>query len=416
MRRIKAYLSCLGCFFFLSLGAVAPSLDSLLPTLRSLEDQHFRVLVEGNNRFAFEFYQDLKSQTGNLCFSSNSILNGLGMAASGAKGKTAQQFQDTFHYSLALLLLFREMNDFLHSPHVSKNASQIFSANALWLDSSLPILPIFKNALQRNFQASLQPVDFAHRLTLSIQTINQWTAKQTQSKIHHVLLPQDVASDTQMVVTTASNVQGEWMQPFDQIKTKRLPFHLSAQRTVMTSMMQNISNYMLKKGERWDLLILPYKEGEQGSQLVMGIFLPKEGVLLNEIEDHLNWDNWKQWKQQAQMQLVALTLPRFRFEKRLNLESGLKALGLSIIFTPEADFSGITTAKNIFIDKAVHKTLIQVDEKGSGISSISRVDRKPIEEARNENPYEFIADRPFVFIIWDQKIDAILFIGRVTYP
>jgi serpin B len=109
---------------------------------------------------------------------------------------------------------------------------------------------------------------------------------------------------------------------------------------------------------------------------------------------------------------VTLTLPRFHIERGIDLESLLKSMDLNIIFTSEADFSGITGQKGVPLDQALHKTSIRVDEKGTDVL----VGMKPAEHGKGKNPYEMVADRPFVFMILDQKTDSILFIGRLSLP
>lgn len=58
------------------------------------------LLVEGNSAFAFELYQALKGEEGNLFYSPYSISLALAMTYAGARGETAQQMAD----ALQLLL------------------------------------------------------------------------------------------------------------------------------------------------------------------------------------------------------------------------------------------------------------------------------------------------------------------------
>ena len=76
-----------------------PSLATLSPS----EERFSQMVVDGNNRFGFDFYQTIKNQPGNICFSPYSIASGLAMAASGAKGETSHQLQRVLRYSLSLL-------------------------------------------------------------------------------------------------------------------------------------------------------------------------------------------------------------------------------------------------------------------------------------------------------------------------
>ena len=59
------------------------------------------LLVEGNTAFAFDLYQALREQDGNLFYSPYSISLALAMTYAGARGETAQQMADTLHFLLA---------------------------------------------------------------------------------------------------------------------------------------------------------------------------------------------------------------------------------------------------------------------------------------------------------------------------
>jgi serine protease inhibitor len=408
--RIMRIMSILGCLFSFCLWGQQQNSQAPLSTLSESEIAYFQKLVEGNNRFAFDLYQQVKQQPGNFYFSPYSIVSGLGMLAIGAKGETANQLERTFHYSSALLLFIGDLNASLQKS--SKNGKQVFLANALWLDKSLPVLPSFKQTLLSNFRTTVQSTDFAEHLSQSIQQINQWVEKQTNNKIYNMVVPQDVTTKSRLLLTTGAYLRGAWGNSFNPTLTKRLPFQITPQRTMSTEMMQMTANYPLWKGEQGDLLVVPFAQESEGAQLAMAILVPKKELSLNELEKDFTWENWQQWKGKLQNQEVTLTLPRFHIEKGLDLESLLKGLNLNLLFTSEADFSGITGQKGIPLAQALHKTSIRVDEKGADVL----VGMKTGRAATDKTPYEVKADRPFIFMIWDQKTDSILFMGRLSLP
>lgn len=410
--RCKHCLLAFVCFFSSFCHGDNEPAPPSLPTLSPSEERFFQMVVDGNNRFGFDFYQTVKNQPGNLCFSPYSIASGLAMAASGAKGETAHELQRVLRYSLSLLPLIGDLN--AQFSNASKTGSQVLLANALWIQKELPLLPSFKLTIEHEFRSTLQIIDFAKEAGRSVQTINQWVSQQTQRKINNLVNSQDVTSQTRLLLTTALYLKGAWAYPFDPKQTKRLPFTITPQRSFMANMMHTTSRYSLWKGEKWDLLEIPYLQGEEGGQLALAIFLPKN-TPLGELEENFTWENWKQWLSQQQMQSVALSIPEFRIEQRFDLSNGLKAIGLSLPFTPQADFSGMTEKSHLFLNKALHKTFIKVDERGSeGAASPLSFNQKSAGEA--EAPYEFKADHPFLFLIWDRKTNSILLMGRLAIP
>ena len=57
-------------------------------------------LVTGNNAFAFDLYQAIRAENGNLLYSPFSISQVLAMVYAGARGETAQQMATTLRFAL----------------------------------------------------------------------------------------------------------------------------------------------------------------------------------------------------------------------------------------------------------------------------------------------------------------------------
>jgi serpin B len=85
-------------------------------------------------------------------------------------------------------------------------------------------------------------------------------------------------------------------------------------------------------------------------------------------------------------------------------------MGMKDAFTPNADFSGMSPGLYISIVK--HKAFIEVNEKGSEAAAATAVVMtKSVFRMPN-----FTANRPFVFLIRDNKTNSILFIGSILNP
>jgi len=64
----------------------------------------------------------------------------------------------------------------------------------------------------------------------------------------------------------------------------------------------------------------------------------------------------------------------------------------------------------LFVEYVDHKAVIEVDEKGTRAAAVTIIS---IGKSAYERPKEFIADRPFFFVIRDEKSGMILFMGKV---
>ena len=106
-----------------------------------------------------------------------------------------------------------------------------------------------------------------------------------------------------------------------------------------------------------------------------------------------------------------VSLPKFRFSDDHGLNQVLKAMGMSSAFSHDADFTPMTDRGGMAIDSVIHKTFIQVDEKGTEATGATAVGMR-----KGFTQTSLVLDRPFLFIIADQGTGSILFIGKVAHP
>lgn len=406
-------------FFALVLCAEVSGATLPLPTLSENEAPYFKKLVDGNNRFSLNLYRHAsRVQSGNIFFSSYSIATGLGMASIGAQGETERQFRETFHYTTPLLLLVGDLDRFLKKGGVrqTENVGQLLQANALWIDKDIVPLNSYHQLLKQDYLTSLQVADFTHQLGQSVQLMNRWMAQNSGGKIRGGVSFQDVPLGSQMVLTTAASLKGQWLYPFDRTKTKKSPFYITPQRPWDVQMMKNTEHYLLWNGKQWDVLTVPFELEAEGTEFAMTILLPKEGFELVEVERGLTWENWEMWRKEAVSRFVELTLPAFHIDNRLDLDPLLKGIGLTKVFNSEANFRGLTQEKGFYLNSATHSASIELDEKGAGLRGVGLFSRKAPPKIKGGTAYPFTVNRPFIFIIWDQRTETILFIGRLAFP
>jgi len=113
-------------------------------------------------------------------------------------------------------------------------------------------------------------------------------------------------------------------------------------------------------------------------------------------------------------QQVNLTMPKFEFESEFSLKKILTAMGMPVAFSADADFSGMTGNRDLFIDDVLHKAFVSVDEAGTEAAAATAVIMTLT--AVPAPPVEVTVDRPFIFLIRDIETGAILFVGRVVNP
>ncbi|MFO7743244.1 MAG: serpin family protein [Anaerolineae bacterium] len=376
-------------------------------------------LVEGNTAFAFALYRRLVEQEGgkNLFYSPYSISLALAMTYAGARGETEEQMAEALRFKLPqedLHPAFNALDQELAqrgegAEGKDQEGFRLNIANAIWGQEDYEFLSTFLDVLAENYGAGLRVLDFATAPEESRVAINDWVSEQTEGKIEDLLRQGVITRLTRLVLTNAIYFNAAWADPFEEESTEEGAFRLLDGSEVSVPMMRQTESFGYAEGGDYQAIELPY----DGHELSMVIVLPEEGEL-EAFEDSLDAERLDAILKARERRQVALTMPKFEFEAQFSLAQTLAALGMPQAFTPDADFSGMTGARDLFISEVVHKAFVSVDEAGTEAAAATAV--VMVESAMPEEPVEMTVDHPFLFLIRDIESGAILFVGRVVDP
>jgi serpin B len=397
-------------------GTAKGALQSDKPRLTSdATDAETAELVVGNSAFAFDLYQRLREeQDGNLFYSPYSISLALAMTYAGARGETEQQMATTMHYTLPRERLhpaFNALDTALTSYGDDKDedAFQLNIASAIWGQEGYKFLPTFLDTLAENYGAGLRTLDFVNKTEAARQTINDWVSDQTEEKIQD-LIPKGMLDPlVRLVLTNAIYFNGKWVLPFEKSNTHDEPFTLLDGSTVSVPMMSQIGNFKYAEGNGYQAVESPYRD----SSVAMLFILPEAGRF-EEMQGTFSAESVTAITEDLTPQQVRLFVPKFTFESEFNLSETLIQLGMPAAFG-NADFSGMTGNRDLFISDVVHKAFVAVDEEGTEAAAATAVIMKK-GAPMIEDAILMKLDHPFLFLIRDNDTGTILFIGRVLNP
>ena len=217
---------------------------------------------------------------------------------------------------------------------------------------------------------------------------------------------------TRLVLTNAIYFKGNWARQFKEDRTKEAPFTLSNGQKVDVAMMNQTAEFKYMETEDFQSLELPYVDNE----LSMIILLPRESDGLYEFEKTLTVENLSNWLGKLGKRKVIVSVPKFKMTSQFGLASVLKSMGMTDAFVPNvADFSGMNGERDLFISAVIHKAYVDVDEQGTEAAAATGVVVGITSVGPIETPV-FRADHPFLFLIRDNHLGSILFIGRVMNP
>lgn len=413
MRRLEAFAAALiavaSCFF-----------QNTLQANEEEEERKEEKLTRSINDFAFSLNLQLVSDpTANVLFSPYSLFSTLSLTYAGARGNTAAQIAKALSLQVDVKELANQAAKLQKQliPAKGEKSYALRSANALWLDRDSYILSDFRYLAQNQYGAKVESVNFAEE-EKSISIINEWTSNQTEGKIIGLLQQGDISSSTRLLITNALFFEGNWQKPFDPQNTKAYPFSTDGTSSTPILMMDQTSLFSYYENETLQMVALPFiGKTNAGSNIACVFILPETGTTLASLNKTFSSFSFKQWMEGLDQRAVHVRIPKFTLTSRNVLNDVLSSLGIQEAFTAKANFSGINGMQDLFLSKVIHQAFFLIDEKGAcaaaaSAAAVNVTAVKPSEEI----PFEFIADRPFIFALVDMQSKALLFLGNFSIP
>ncbi len=356
------------------------------------------------------FSQIAPSSSTNVCFSPFNIAACFAMLIEGADGDTRKLLMDAFHLPKNFQSEFKD-----HSKAIKHAQSTIRSAHSIWASNKVRLDDDYLFYVKRMFKnAKVESTDFGSLDV--VKKINQFVNKKTRGLIPEVLSALNI--NTLLVLVSVLYFKGQWCHPFKQSLTTPRPFHLldNNAEVQVPMMAQTLERYEFTRQPTFSAISLPFS----GRDTSMIFILPKDNTTseLNRMcstefltEFFAHKYSW------MRSQLVDVTIPKFKFECEFDLTTLLPSLGVTDAFSTAANFSKMTKSGTpVYVNTAVHKTFISVDEKGCEAAAATAVCLLEFGIKKPQQFETFYADHPFVFILYHQVTQQVLFIGRVVDP
>jgi serpin B len=371
-------------------------------------------VVNANNQFAFELYSKYKDEyrDDNIFFSPYSISTALAMTYEGARGKTSGEMQSVFHFpenSDVRRPAFAKIYNEINKKEKGKQY-KLHTANALWAQKDCQFLNEYFGTTEKYYRGKVTNLDFRSEPEPSRITINNWVEDQTNDKIKDLIPSGGICPLTRLVLTNAIYFKGTWVLQFNKNKTREADFGVSPTKTVKAEMMSltgEKAKFNYAETAHLQILEMPY----EGEELSMIVLLPKEDTL-DKLEQSLTVEKLNEWRGMLQKERVDVYMPKFKFETKYFMAQDLAEMGMPSAFTGEADFSGMTGKRDLYISQVIHQAFVEVNEEGTEAAAATAA----IMEEGAVMSKVFRADHPFIFIIQQKDTGNILFLGKVVDP
>ena len=358
-----------------------------------------------------------KNKTENYLISPYSIEMALNLLKEGANNNTLTEIEN--------LIGSRNINDLTIKDRIEV-------ANAIFIKEKYKknILDTYTDTIKTKYNSEILYDEFK-----TPKVINDWVNKKTNGMINNIL--NDISQNFFLGVANAIAIDVEWNSPFECIKTSSKEFTKENGTKINVEMMHeklDDKSYKYLKNNNAKGIIIPYKSyNKNGKEEDSNNNLEFIGILPNTkvseyITNYFNEEELsnllKNEKTPSDKLEINLSLPRFKYDYSLdNLKEVLVNIGINDAFDRNnANFSKMATipenVDNIYVEDAIHKTHIDLNEKGTKAAAVTYFG---IETATSARPQEkeiinIEFNKPFIYIIRDKSTNEMLFFGVVYEP
>lgn len=363
------------------------------------------VLVADSQAFALDLLQRLDTDGRNLVFSPWGLLTALSMTHDGARGVTREEIATALHLSLPSERLPVAVNA-LDLALAGSASPELHSATAFWAQDGTPFHQEYLDLLARYYGSGVTVADFNGDREGASRMVAEWLAREIGREFSDGWAP-PVSSTYPVlcVLTSAVRLDALWAHQFDPAMTHPRPFTLDDGTEITVDTMSINTDFLVSEGEDYQAVELPYA----GNSLAFVAVLPTGGSLTI-FEESLTPEKLAAITDGLAGQgLTQVGLPRFDFQRNLDLEPTLTAMGMATAFS-DGDFSGMTPTTGWFIDGVAQQAYIQVTEQGTKAGAATEV----TVAAGIGGSIEL--NRPFLFFIRHVPSGALLFVGEVRDP
>jgi len=364
------------------------------------------------NKYAFNIMAETASNSdadANIMISPASIMFAMDMAAAGANGDTLDQINGVFTESgdpIEQQAFASEMMDKING---SKDV-EFSCANAIWNNEAIlgnMISEDYVDYVEDVFSAEIRTEKFGDD---TIKEINEWVEENTEGMIKEVV--QELSPTTAMILVNAIAFDAAWEEAYEDYQVNDGEFTTASGKTQDVVFLSSTESTYFETDKATGFM--KYYEG--GDYAFVAILPTDESISANEfIEDFTSEDYAEFIGSKTYEYDVWTMLPEFEYDYEVEMTSILQDLGIEDAFDDNAaDFSGISSAANLFVSKVLHKTHIELDRNGTKAAAVTAV-YLDAETAMEPAPaVEVYCDRPFAYAIVDVETMNPIFVGTVN--
>lgn len=338
----------------------------------------------------------------NMVVSPLSLKYALSMAANGAND-TARQGIESFLDTKT----DTANSDLKKTMDMAENDSMLTISNSFWYRDIYTINSDYEKRLKEYYNADINKEIFD---SSTVKKINQWVYDKTDGMIDKIV--DEITRDDIAFVMNAILFEGKWTVPFEHEDTSKETFTKADGTKVKADMMKGtVRRYY----ENTKATGFEKTYGKNGEYSFIAILPKAKGNF--KISD-LNIDEFLVSGTNAYE--VYIHLPKFEYCWESSLTDSLEQTSVKHIFNPlinPLDKMFLPTGENIYVGDIMQSCKVIMDEDGTKAAAVtSTLVKATSVPIKNYKTKTVKLNRPFAYIIKNNKTDEIMFMGKVMDP
>jgi len=364
--------------------------------------------ADADNRFAFNMFREVSALSGdpNTFFSPLSLNMALGMLYNGSSGETRAEMAEVLGMAD---FSETEINEYYQTMSQAllkiDPLTDISIANSIWHRNTLTVKQPFIDINKKYFDAEVQSLDFSKSDAADI--INKWCADKTKNKIKEIV-QKPISDNIMMYLINALYFKSKWQNQFNKAQTKLDDFTKSDNQKKRVNMMEQTTTLPYYADQHLQCVEMPY--GNEAFSMVA--VLPENDMDIDQLIEYLDNTTWQDVAENLHERKVWLKLPRFKIECDIPLNDPVMNVGMKQIF--HGGFENISDV-GLQVSEIKQKTFVEVNEEGVEAAAVTVISMLEISPGP-DSVVQFLANRPFLYLIKEKSTGVILFIGRMDEP
>ncbi|XP_033622778.1 alpha-1-antitrypsin isoform X1 [Fukomys damarensis] len=337
-------LACL-CFLVPSSQAEDDEVDA------SVHDHEHRKYMVCHNilykaiDFTFDLYQEPASwsKTTNVLLSPMSIVAAFAMISLGTKGDTHTEILKGLKFNL------REMPEthihhcfqlLLHLLQHPDQQLQLTISSSLFVSDHLMLMSKSVQDVKELYHSGVNSINFRD-IQFTSKQINNYVERETHGEI--VDLVKDLEEDTDLMLVNYISLHGKWTVEFQVEYTVEEDFYVDEVTSIRVPMIHRLGIFLLNRDEELSSWVLVQQS--VGDTMAF-FFLPDPGKM-QQLEEGLTQEHFDNILRTTEKRFARIHFPRLSISATYDLRSILSAMGITKIFSDEADLSAMTEVSSI---------------------------------------------------------------------